>query len=267
MAIVRLNQDHASRAPALPSAPPMKKYTIKDHNPQATLYKFMNNSFPIRVKTLAILFFVALMFGRWTVRKHQHDSKGPESQTLAGLKEARNEQIQQVQLWIRYRVHSDPVKLSVPVTLTWADVKHLIKKELAPAMDQISLLDIWLLHVTEGRILVTETVSSQYQNISADNPLIVFVNNFESRIDIKQRTSLPLRISAPLCIKGSFNSEGYKALYQILKDGANANDIEALRLDLCMSNLGVVSDNIERSQLDGFNQGLLASAYEYMFSH
>lgn len=79
-------------------------------------------------------------------------------------------------IWVRDWMEADHVKLLVPCTSDWAKIKPLLKNAVAPAMNNIPVTDSWLLHPTQGRLRMIDTIK---QSIPVDfkHPILVFLNS------------------------------------------------------------------------------------------
>ncbi|CAO3673684.1 unnamed protein product [Umbelopsis vinacea] len=80
---------------------------------------------------------------------------------------------------------------------------------------------------------------------------------------IKQRTSIPVKVTSDLCFRRDQKSDDpYVVLYRILSDHFSKEDVNTMRRTLCQSSFEVSSwQNSEPNKHDR-----LASAYSYVFN-
>ncbi|RUS23342.1 hypothetical protein BC937DRAFT_86976 [Endogone sp. FLAS-F59071] len=159
-------------------------------------------------------------------------------------------------IWACLPPYPDPVKVTVPSIFDYADVKKALKSELTPRLDTKSLGEILLLTPLYGKVdVAAKVLESPNSNkkrhkkgwkrlqlppetaTSATQPLVVFVDDIETRVILKQRTSIPIQLHEPLCF--SDMQKGYIAVAKVLLGPAHFTNIDVsdLRAALCESSL------------------------------
>lgn len=84
----------------------------------------------------------------------------------------------------------------------------------------------------------------------------------ESRADLKQRTSIPLKIASSLCLQ---TDQAYQTLYKILlNDQFTSEDVRTLRRSLCPSSMDGSSEYVHTPPTYE-DSSRVRSAYNYVF--
>ncbi|GAB5590362.1 hypothetical protein Unana1_05262 [Umbelopsis nana] len=164
-------------------------------------------------------------------------------------------------VWVRYRSHAEPIRLTLGCDRTWASVKPAIKDTMRTSLDRQPVDNIILLHPVHGKVDLNSPVGGQYRS-QVRKPLIAFFDDPETRIMLKQRTSIPVKVTAELCFRRDQKSDDpYVVLYRILSDQFTKDDVNTMRRTLCQSSFEVSSwQGTESNKHDR-----LASAYSYVF--
>ncbi|KAI8890921.1 hypothetical protein K501DRAFT_328094 [Backusella circina FSU 941] len=181
----------------------------------------------IQPRTLFIFIAFSFLLGRY-------------SNVNTGIKQDATIKLQQEEpcvVWLRHKMKADMIK----VTLTschksvWADVKLDAQKQLNLPISTAP--DMWLLHPTMGRLKANQPVQNMTQ---LDKPILIYIDNFDSRLALKKRVSLPINLSESLCLiefeNGKHDNTAYQALYDVLYDNNfTTKQTQALRKRLCGS--------------------------------
>ncbi|KAG9292241.1 hypothetical protein G9A89_023961 [Geosiphon pyriformis] len=150
-------------------------------------------------------------------------------------------------VWVKHPQHSDAVKLHVPPDADVHDVKKYIRLELTPALDQESLGKVLLLSPTRGKLSPDTPIKKV---IDRREPLIVFVDNTDSRLYLKKLTTeqVPLQVNAPLCVK---SEEAYIVIAKILLRRNSPKDLTVLKNNLCDASVESWSSRHSYTHRDG----------------
>ncbi|CAO3679511.1 unnamed protein product [Umbelopsis ramanniana] len=118
-----------------------------------------------------------------------------------------------------------------------------------------------LLHPVHGKVDLHVPVGSPRFQSHTKKPLFAFSDDPETRILLKQRTSIPVKLTAELCFRRDQKSDDpYVILYRILSNHFTKEDVNTMRRSLCQSSFEVSSWQESPS-----NHDRLASAYSFVF--
>ncbi|CAG8612531.1 8502_t:CDS:2 [Paraglomus brasilianum] len=136
-------------------------------------------------------------------------------------------------MWVRHSRHTDAVKILVPYSADVADMKKVVKRELAPAIDQESLGQVLLLSTRLGRLKPDMKIKKV---AGREKILIVFVDNVASRLHLKMLTTdqVPIQVNNPFCLK---TDDAYIAVAKVLAGDYSHKDIKMLKRNLCESSV------------------------------
>lgn len=189
----------------------------------------------MRLPTFLFFMFVTFIIARMTVRCNHACScvkTTPQGNSLNTAKGSK------CKVWVQYRSHADPVRLTPRCDLTWASVKPLIHESLGPSIDRPLIGNIILLHPVLGKVDLSTPVGGEYQS-QLRKPLIAFFDDpgnlsnamncqlhlalfsfhwlwTETRIMIKQRTSIPVKVTSDLCFRRDQKSgqwDSYRSIF------------------------------------------------------
>ncbi|KAI8584004.1 hypothetical protein K450DRAFT_221042 [Umbelopsis ramanniana AG] len=237
----------------------------------------------MRLPTFLLLIFATFLIGRMTVRCSRSCSNVEvvNDTVLKG----------KCKVWIQHRSHAEAKRLTLGCEKTWATVKPVIKESLKmPPIekDHSSAANLILLHPAHGKVDLHLPVGSPRFQSHIKQPLFAFFDdpgktqcpilsaflNFfvcsflpylhrktETRILLKQRTSIPVKLTTELCFRRDQKSDDpYVILYRILSNQFTKEDVNSMRRSLCQSSFEVSS-----WQESPNNHDRLASAYSFVF--
>lgn len=127
----------------------------------------------MRLQTFFFLIFITFVIARMTVHCNR---SYPCVSTMRAQTDSDTVLKGKCKVWVRYRSHAEPIRLTLGCDRTWASVKPAVKDTIRTSLDRQPVDNIILLHPVHGKVDLNSPVGGQYQS-QVRKPLIAFFDD------------------------------------------------------------------------------------------